>query len=1028
MHDRSRLSPLRALTTVVASLTVLAGVPAFLAMAVGWPLPSSMPSSEELVQAFERQDVPVEVIMKVLAVVAWVAWSQLAWGTLVEAVAFARGRAAAGRGVIPAAQQAGRQFVTAVAFLAGTLGSIRPVPAATPSLPVVAATAGPVVDGAAAASSPPAGVRQAAAPSAGEQVHDVVHGDTFWGLAERYLGSGARWREIRDRNVGRAVAPGRVLGSTEDAIDVGWRLAVPAIAPSGGSHARSSVPAAAPDAAERAGEAASSEILVQGGDDLWRLAEHRLSAELGRPATHEEVRPYWAEVVEANRGRLVNRLDPDRIYPGQRMKLPPVPHPSGNVGADGTGANDRQPPDAPPTEPPDPAPPRDEPIRPDMGPSTSGAAGEQQTPAETADPSGRERERAPVGQPDSDDPEVSIPMPAGAVLAGTGTTLLAAGAVRAIRRRRRRRDHLVPDTMPVPSGDPDLHRRLVASADEDLTDALGRVLDDLAERVAAAGHACRPLVVQHSHDHVDVLLDRATTPAVEGWQAQAGGEVWTRDPSAARAPAVAGDSTMAAPLLVTLGQPDDGGQLYLDLEAARVVSLTGDLDVARSVAATMIAELAHTPLASNARVAVVGDALGVHRIDRLDRVEAAHIWSDGVAADLASWNSGTRETLTANGWPNAFIARANDPDHDALIPLAVIASGPPEDADLLAAVADGPASTAAVVIGDPLPGAIVIDCQRDHLSVPQIGLTCRPIALETEEVGRVADLIESVDDIGGEQLVIWPDVEASKPSEAPEPAEARDVPDEEYHDPPYEVLVRFLGDIVVETADGTKTALTDKQTALVAYLALHREVGVDRVADALWATPAAGSPRKRLANLVNRCRGAIGGRYLPDSDGRTYRIGPGVATDVDLFDQRVQAAGAMPPERAVDVLRGALELVRGTVFTRPGGSSDSYAWIDAEIWVSTWELKVAAVTQRSAEMCLDLDDPAGAVEIAEPILRGVVPTHPGLTETLMRAHAAGGNRHAVRSVYQAHVNALEQLDLDTVAPSTSKLYERLRGE
>jgi hypothetical protein len=66
--------------------------------------------------------------------------------------------------------------------------------------------------------------------------------------------------------------------------------------------------------------------------------------------------------------------------------------------------------------------------------------------------------------------------------------------------------------------------------------------------------------------------------------------------------------------------------------------------------------------------------------------------------------------------------------------------------------------------------------------------------------------------------------------------------------------------------------------------------------------------------------------------------------------------------------------------------------------------------------------------VAECILRDVVPTHPGLTETLMRAHAAAGNRHAIRSVYQAHVNALEQLDLDTVAPSTAELYERLRNE
>ena len=45
----------------------------------------------------------------------------------------------------------------------------------------------------------------------------------------------------------------------------------------------------------------------------------------------------------------------------------------------------------------------------------------------------------------------------------------------------------------------------------------------------------------------------------------------------------------------------------------------------------------------------------------------------------------------------------------------------------------------------------------------------------------------------------------------------------------------------------------------------------------------------------------------------------------------------------------------------------------------------------------------------------------------MRAHAANGDRLAVQRVYQAHVAALDQLDLDTVAPSTAELYEQLRA-
>jgi hypothetical protein len=70
---------------------------------------------------------------------------------------------------------------------------------------------------------------------------------------------------------------------------------------------------------------------------------------------------------------------------------------------------------------------------------------------------------------------------------------------------------------------------------------------------------------------------------------------------------------------------------------------------------------------------------------------------------------------------------------------------------------------------------------------------------------------------------------------------------------------------------------------------------------------------------------------FPDSHDGAYTIGPDVATDVDLFERRVAAVGKMPPERSVEILRGALELGRGPVVSRPSGASHSYAWIDAEI-------------------------------------------------------------------------------------------------
>src|SRR5205807_9960734 len=41
--------------------------------------------------------------------------------------------------------------------------------------------------------------------------------------------------------------------------------------------------------------------------------------------------------------------------------------------------------------------------------------------------------------------------------------------------------------------------------------------------------------------------------------------------------------------------------------------------------------------------------------------------------------------------------------------------------------------------------------------------------------------------------------------------------------------------------------------------------------------------------------------------------------------------------------------ISGAPFTYRGGDRPSFAWVEVENWASTWELKVAAVAQRSEE-------------------------------------------------------------------------------
>ncbi len=241
-------------------------------------------------------------------------------------------------------------------------------------------------------------------------------------------------------------------------------------------------------------------------------------------------------------------------------------------------------------------------------------------------------------------------------------------------------------------------------------------------------------------------------------------------------------------------------------------------------------------------------------------------------------------------------------------------------------------------------------------------------------------------------------------------------------EPEYEILVRVLGDIRIDGG----ASLPGKHIAVVTYIALHGAVSAERLEDAVWASPTAASRRKRLANTMSDCRAALGRMHFPPASDGNYRTGPGLVTDVDLFERRVKRAAEQPPIEAVETLLSALELVTGPPFTYGYADRGSFAWVELENWISRWELKVAAVAQRCAELLLDVGRGEEAVEVALHAL-AILPTHASLTETLLRAHAANGDRLAVRRVYQDHLTALQALDLDDSEDSTATLYESLLG-
>ena len=98
-----------------------------------------------------------------------------------------------------------------------------------------------------------------------------------------------------------------------------------------GSGEASSPPTSAPDEPREArpppGGLADADppgrATVQPGDSFWLLAARHLESEWGRSPTDAEIAPYWVQVVETNRHHIRSG-DPDLIFPGEELMLPPL--------------------------------------------------------------------------------------------------------------------------------------------------------------------------------------------------------------------------------------------------------------------------------------------------------------------------------------------------------------------------------------------------------------------------------------------------------------------------------------------------------------------------------------------------------------------------------------------------------------------------------------------------------------------------------------------------------------------------------
>jgi DNA-binding SARP family transcriptional activator/nucleoid-associated protein YgaU len=1020
----------RGLASFAAAVLLVVGVPVALAVFVGWPLPTSLPDGDALSRAL-RTGISDEVVVNTLAVIAWLAWSQLVLGLAAEVVGVVRGRVRPQLPVLPAMQGFATRLVAGVLLLGAPLHPARAM-AAPPAAVVVVADAAPppaslVVE--------PLAVGQARvedvaptrrAPDATGPTVTVERHDSYWAIAERTLGDGLRWREIHELNVGRTMSDGHAITAGDQTLRTGWTLELPA--------------GATTNDADR-----PSEVVIEPGDNIWHLAEARLDSDLGREPSDDEVAPYWREVVAANDDRLVQPGNPDLVVPGQVLVLPPTGRAAAPTPETATPAEADAPAPPGPSSEPTPQAPSDATTTPSttvtrttVPPTTSTTARpDDAVPTPTADdrsPDAGERSAdtnpgAAREAPDGGAGGTTDAFPfAPAAIGGLSSVALAVGLKRLIDRRRRRFTAAHDGQAPAPATGKDraLQQTVTAAADETRVEDLQLALGALAAAVANSGIAVRPRVVRHGADCLEVLLDHPSTDAPPGWQAEGDGLVWVLDEPVD--PDEPLDGPMCpVPLLVTIGQPDEDANIYIDLEADGLVALAGDVDVARDLARSMVTELALAPLADTLRVIVIGDLVEPDAA-HLDHLTLVETWAD-VADDLTAWAQESHSALVDNGWPNTFTGRGYDPDHDALVPIVVVATKPPPP-DLLALLRDTQPSAVAVVVADHVDGAsATIRCEADALTLDDIDLSFTPQGVDATELEDMGHLLLSVEQPPPDPHTVGINSDRQQPDPASSldaaGADAGDVEAFEASDPPaYDVLVRLLGDIRV---DGGPRPLNPKPTSVTAYLALHRAVTSDRLEEACWYGSDGTSHRKRLRDVMTECRDALGSHHLPANRDGVYRIGPDIRTDLELFDWHVARAADQDPEDAVASYREALDLVTGRPFSYANAARRSFGWVDVEHHATTWEFKVAGVAKAFAELSLDLGRRDDALDVLHRLLQAM-PLNSDLVESVMRTHLAAGDRTAADGVYREHTKALDHASLGDPDDAVEQLRLTFTGD
>ncbi|MFE2566141.1 hypothetical protein [Streptomyces mirabilis] len=610
----------RALLGLALLVTLLAGTP-YVLLLVGTQ-PTDLSGG---VDVLLRPD-DGTLFFTALTCIGWVAWAAFTFSVALEVVAVARRRSAPRLRGLGGLQSMASFLVGGIVLLAPTAAS------AATSAPAHAVTAtqsaGDSTPSATSSASPSAG-------GANGPTHTVSSATELpWDLAEKYLGSGQRWRDIAALNpaipglaAGDQYLPkGAVITLPSDAVPAA-PAASPASAQAG--DARTQLNGSAP---ETDGERGAT-VTVQPGDYLSEIAQK----ELGDGAK-------WPKLFEASRGKpqpqgLPEITDPDVIYPGQQVIVPGAqserhekpaegesggtsstppstnaPHSGHKPGADRTDTQVPAPGQstAPAPQTSAPSTPSNRPTHqpgqeqgagsaaPRPSASTSATASAEPSASDAPSPTATAPQE-PASSPASGTLQLRTVLGAGALLAAAVTGAL---ALRRLLQRRRRKPG---ETIAIASEISPAEAQLAAAAEPGGAARLDVALRTLAHQAAQDGDGELPQLraARIGARALEVLPeDLAREPRApfavgkSGWWVLPADAPLLDEEAAREVPA-------PYPALVTIGSTEAGDLLLLNLTQVPAVLLDGNAVHITEVCTSLALELGMSPWADEVEVVTI---------------------------------------------------------------------------------------------------------------------------------------------------------------------------------------------------------------------------------------------------------------------------------------------------------------------------------------------------------------------------------------------------------------------------------------